>query len=215
MTKGGDGGLTSSIENITKNSKLMWERKGAEGKRVYGQKMKKMWEDGSKRNQIIKSRKDFYINHPEVMAERSKKYTGDGNPNCKISEQRVKEIFELMNVGWLPQHIEERFGIDKDYIWELKTGKSWKYFDKSPYKNLSLFYRNNFSLNPDEIKFVLEKRIEGSSLTKIKELLRSTSHTIGRVLTKHTEPKYLINLKKVDDNIYLNYIGGYNDAQDN
>jgi len=82
----------------------------------------------------LKNNKDknnpFYGKHhsEEWKKEHSERMKGENHPQSILTEKDVIEIIKLCNEGNLTQkEIGELFGVSRDIISDIKTGKSWKH----------------------------------------------------------------------------------------
>lgn len=197
ITEGGAGGKTISSEESSYYSKLKWSS-NPELKIRYSQFFKKMWNNTEKRNSILEKRKDLFT--PERRSIISNNTTGESNPNAKLTEKNVLEILALMSEGWLAEHIEKEFNINKKYIYEIKTGKSWKYLlDLYPdiYWKIHMFDNLRYSLNPIQIDRIFYLSSLGYSTRKIDNITGINYKTVGRTL--QGSAPYLLKLKERKD----------------
>lgn len=52
---------------------------------------------------------------------------GSKNGRAKINEATVREIKEMISVGWTDRQLADRFHISPAAVWFIRTGKTWKH----------------------------------------------------------------------------------------
>lgn len=85
------------------------------------------------RNKISEALKGKNVGHPfygitpEERKRRSEMYKGEGSPNSKLTEQKVKEIKKLLADGLSTRKIAKLFSVGKTIISDIKKGRCWSH----------------------------------------------------------------------------------------
>jgi hypothetical protein len=71
-------------------------------------------------------------NMQDMMSKgRGRKATGTSHPNAKLSDDKVKEIFDLFDSGVTRKEIAAKFGVSYSLIKQLIRGELWKHVNIS------------------------------------------------------------------------------------
>jgi len=57
------------------------------------------------------------------------KRKGSNNPNCKLNEEKVRQIKSKILLGQKPSTLSEEFNISKRVIYSIKKGIAWKHVE--------------------------------------------------------------------------------------
>lgn len=65
--------------------------------------------------------------HHAIVNGLKKSIRGEGNPNAKLSIEKVKQIKQLLDLGFLQDEVAEVYGVGSRCISKIKTGIRWGY----------------------------------------------------------------------------------------
>jgi hypothetical protein len=138
----------------------------------------------------------FDVDARKKISERN---TGELNNNSKITKRQALGILNLLANGWLPIHIEKLFNLRQKYIDEFKSGKTWKYLRNDYpelFKQIKKFRRVKFTLNPRQIKMVIEMINNKIGGTDISRKLKLPYGPVYRILREYDKIPYIKILKE-------------------
>lgn len=158
MTTGGDGGLTSSKKNISNKQKNIWAN--IEYCKKMSIERKNRWKNGVFVNNVLAGKKRYWSKESSLMAA-SEKFKGEKNGKAKITELEAITILKLFSVGWSLNSVAKKYSNisnDKNYFYELKSGKSFKHLKKLyPEIYIDILYYSNCKcdMSPDVIQEIV------------------------------------------------------------
>jgi hypothetical protein len=137
---------------------------------------------------------------PGTFAERSKRYTGTGNPNAKITEHQSCEILSRRNLGETIKSLSDRFGVNRTTITRLCSKhkvffkpRGWSVAQResqrlATLRNPQRHKRNNTGtrngrakLNEQSVSEIRRMISEGKMLCEIAKIYSVNPETIGAI----------------------------------